>query len=301
MVDKLKELLNKVLEWWNKFSTKQKTFIISAGAGVILALAILITVLTRPQYTLLRDCETTKEASEIAELLDGEGLDYQVSDDAYRITINTKQLSQANLLLAANNIQANAYTIDNVTSGGFSTTEADKQRRYGLYMETRLAQDMLESFSFVKSAVVKMTIPQNDGTLISQQEDTSIWVLLELKEEITPDTAAGLAKAIAVAVGNESEEKVVITDTQGNTLFSGSEEYSVSGIASSQLSVKAQWENKVKNDVRQVIMGTNQFDMVEVAVNLDVDFSTTTETDHDFYVHDGQSQGYLSSERIYNA
>ena len=44
MVDKLKELLNKVLEWWNKFSTKQKTFIISAGAGVILALAILITV-----------------------------------------------------------------------------------------------------------------------------------------------------------------------------------------------------------------------------------------------------------------
>lgn len=61
MVDKLKELLNKVLEWWNKFSAKQKTFIISAGAGVILALAILITVLTRPQYTLLRDCETTRK------------------------------------------------------------------------------------------------------------------------------------------------------------------------------------------------------------------------------------------------
>ena len=54
MADKIKELFNKVLEWWNHFSTKQKTFIISAGAGVILALAILVTVLTRPQYTLLR-------------------------------------------------------------------------------------------------------------------------------------------------------------------------------------------------------------------------------------------------------
>ena len=54
MADKIKELFNKVLEWWNRFSTKQKTFIISAGAGVILALAILVTVLTRPQYTLLR-------------------------------------------------------------------------------------------------------------------------------------------------------------------------------------------------------------------------------------------------------
>ena len=79
MADKIKELFHKVLEWWNRFSTKQKTFIISAGAGVILALAILVTVLTRPQYTLLRSCDTTKEASEIADILESEGLDYQVS------------------------------------------------------------------------------------------------------------------------------------------------------------------------------------------------------------------------------
>ena len=29
MADRVRELLNKVLEWWNKFSTRQKTFIIS--------------------------------------------------------------------------------------------------------------------------------------------------------------------------------------------------------------------------------------------------------------------------------
>ena len=288
MADKIKELFHKVLEWWNRFSTKQKTFIISAGAGVILALAILVTVLTRPQYTLLRSCDTTKEASEIADILDSEGLDYQVSDDAYQITINKKQLSQANLLLASNNIQANSYTIDNVTSGGFSTTESDKQKRYELYMETRLAQDLLGTFSFVKSAVVELNIPENDGTLISKQEDSSAWVVLELKEEITQDTAAGIAKAIAVAIGNKTEEGIVIMDTQGNTLYSGSESYSVSGTASSQLSVKAQWENKVKNNVRQVVMGTNQFDKVEVAVNLDLDFSTSSQTDHEFYVADGR-------------
>ena len=61
MADKIKELLGKVLEWWNHFSTKQKMFIISAGAGVILALAILVTVLTRPQYTLLRNCDARRK------------------------------------------------------------------------------------------------------------------------------------------------------------------------------------------------------------------------------------------------
>ena len=37
MAERAKGLLNKILEWWNKFSTRQKTFIISAGAGIILA------------------------------------------------------------------------------------------------------------------------------------------------------------------------------------------------------------------------------------------------------------------------
>ncbi|MDE7048966.1 MAG: flagellar M-ring protein FliF, partial [Lachnospiraceae bacterium] len=130
MAERVKELLSKILEWWNRFSTKQKTFIISAGAAVILAFAILITVLTKPQYTVLLNCETTKQAAEVAEILEGAGLDYEVSDDAYQIKINKNQESQANLLLASNDIQSYSYSIDKVTEGGFSTTEADKQKRY---------------------------------------------------------------------------------------------------------------------------------------------------------------------------
>ncbi len=44
MVDKLKEIPKKILEWWNKFTSKQMTIIISVAAGVVVALAILITL-----------------------------------------------------------------------------------------------------------------------------------------------------------------------------------------------------------------------------------------------------------------
>lgn len=301
MAEKAKELLGKVLEWWNKFSTKQKTFIISAGAGVILALAILVTVLTRPQYELLLNCDTTKEAAEVTELLDGEGLDYTVSDDGYQIKINKEQMSQASLLLGANDIQSYAYTIDNVTSGGFTTTEADKQRRYELYMETRLANDMIGKYSAIKSAVVDLYIPENTGTLISAQEPSSIWIVLELDGDFTEDNAAALAKAVSVAIGNDTQEGVVITDTNGNLLFSGDDSYTASGTASSQLGVKNQWETRIKNEVKQVLLGTNEFDKVEVAVNLNVDFSSTSQQTHDYFVPDGNSQGYLASERVYSS
>ena len=42
MVDQLKEIPKKILDWWNKFEPKQKTLIISAAAGVLVAFAVLI-------------------------------------------------------------------------------------------------------------------------------------------------------------------------------------------------------------------------------------------------------------------
>lgn len=301
MQERLKKILNSILEWWNKFSTKQKTFIISAVAGVIVAIAVLATILTRPQYILLLSCETTKEASEVVDLLDGQSLDYQVSDDGLQIKINKSQQSEASLLLGANDIQAATYTIDNVTDGGFSTTESDKQKRYELYLETRLADDFIARFSAIKSANVDLNLPTDDGTLIASDEEASAWILLELSGEFSTDNAAYLAKAVAKAIGNDTEENIVILDTDGNMLFSGDDSYSASGTASSQLGVKTQWETVVKNEVKQVLLGTNEFDKIEVASNLDLSFSTSEEVYHEYSAPDGATQGLLSSDRTYTS
>ncbi len=301
MAERVRELLNKVLEWWKKFSTKQRTFIISAGAGIILAFAILITVIMRPQYVVLLNCENRKEASQVSELLTEAGYDFEVSDDAYQIKINKNQLSDANMLLAANDIQSYSYTIDNVTSGGFGTTESDKQKKYQLYLESRLGNDIIGKFTAVKSAVVKLYIPEKDGTLIQKEEETGAWIVLELEDEFSEENAAGLAKAVAVAVGNKTTENIVITDASGNNLFVGGEDGTAASNASTQMGVKAQWEAKIKNDVRRVMLGTNEFETVEVAVNLDMDFSSVNETDHNYYVADGNTQGYLASNRTFSS
>lgn len=57
----------------------------------------------------------------------------------------------------------------------------------------------------------------------------------------------------------------------------------------------------MRNEVKKVLLGTNEYDNVEVASNLSLDFSTTELTEHLFYPADGQSQGVLSHEDIYNA
>lgn len=300
MADRIKEIPKRILEWWNKFTPKQKTIIICITAAVVLALAILVTVLTRPQYELLATCESTKEASQVTDLLDGAALTYQVSDDGLQITILKSQLSDANLLLGANNIPIASYDIENVFAGGFSTTESDKQKRYKLYSEGRLEED-LSAYSFVKTANVQLSIPEDDGTLIAKQEESFASIILELDGEMPDDAPTSIARVVATALGNDTTKNITIIDTNGNLLFSGEDDYSVSGSATSQLSVKQQAENLVKNEVKKVLLGTNEFNNVEVGTNLVLDFSTKDVTQHDYTPADGQTQGVLSHEDVYNS
>lgn len=299
MVDKLKDIPKRILEWWNKFTSRQKTMIISAIAGMMVIFAIILFMVSQPVYEVLVTCETTKQASEITDLLKEE-YDYKTSDDGYVIYINKKQVSQARLLLGANNIPSDAYGIDNVTSGGMGTTEADKQKRYLLYQESQLEAD-LKGMENIKKTTVKLKIPESNGTLIEQQEDASAAIMIEPDGEFTAEHAATVAQFVRTSLGNEEIKNITIIDNEGNLLFSGDESYSITGNATSQLNVKQQTEMVLQGEVKRVLLGTNEFDLIEVRPNLTLDFSTIEKVKHDYTAPEGQTQGLLSHEEIYNA
>ena len=302
MVDKIKQLPSKFLEWWNKYSSKQKTIIISILAGVILALVILITVLTRPQYVELVTCETTKESSAIIELLEGASpaIDYVYSEDGYQIKVEKDQIGQARMLLGANNIPTTRMGIDDVTSGGLSTTESDKLKRYKAYMEESLEAD-LESLENIVSAKVMLDIPEDDGTMIAQNKDASAGIVLELSDALTNDQAANIAQFVKTSLGNEKIQTITIMDNEANLLFSGDDISSITGTANSQFTVKQQTEAVLQSNIKKVLLATNEFNLVEASPNLDLDFSSVEETEHLFYPADGQTQGVLSHEDVYEA
>lgn len=306
MVDKVmeiaKKLYEKIKEWWNKFQPRQKTLIICVAAGVLIAISILVAVLTRKQYEELVVCESTKEASQIQELLEGDNLDYKVSDDGLSFKILSTQVSDANLLLGANNIPTSSYTLDDVLDGSFSTTEADKQKRYRLYLESQMEDD-LESYSAVTSATVQLTIPEDNGTLIAQKQETYASVLLELdpNEGFTEENAAAMARFVATGLGNETTDNVTITDINGTIWFPVEDTYASVEKADTMMLLKQEAESLIKNEVRKVLLGTNEFTQIEVATNVAMDFSQKEITQHDYTPAEGQEQGVLSHEEVYQS
>lgn len=300
MIESLKQLPKRFLEWWNKFTVKQRFIIMGATAGVLAALIFLVVVVNKPKYTQLIACDSTRQASEVTGLLTDAGLTYTIDDDALKIEVLKSQLSEARLLLGENGIPSTTYTLDEALSGGLSTTEADKNKKYALYTASDLEED-LEAYTYVKNAVVNLNLPQNDGTLISTGMEASAAVILDLKSEMTTEMAQGMARFVATALGNATTDKVVIMDTDGRTYFAGGEDSTAVGTATSQLSMKQQMEGVFADQVRSVLGGTGEFGMISVAPNLDLDFSSTQITQHETYAPDGQSQGVLTSERRYES
>ena len=303
MRERLLGLRDRILEWWNRFTIRQKTLMAAGVAAVLLTVVILVTVFNQPKYVPLVTVETLKESSQVMEILDENGVTYKTSDDQLRFDVLESQEKSASLLLANNDIKADGYGIENVVDGSFSTTESDKQKKYILYLEKRLEDEFIEEFDAIETAKVELTIPENDGTLISQNQEAFASIVLRLKdpEAFSEDNAAYLAKAVSVALGNKTTDNIVIMDTSGNMLFSGSEETSASGLASTQLTAKTKAEQAIRTEIKRVLQGTNLYDSIEVASNLILDFSNIERTTHTYTPAEDQTQGVLSHEDTYNA
>ena len=303
MIDRLKQIPARAMEWWKKYNTKQKAILLSIAAVVIVGLVILGVVLSKPKMVVLKECENTKEASDIQNLLRDNDIKFEVSNDGLVFSVRAEDEATATILLGENNITAYGYeweNLNNVFSGGFSATEGDKGKKYKLYMEEDLAEK-LKSLAAVEDARVTLNVPEDNGTLISRNEPSYAWVVLDLNSELEESVSQGLGRAIATALGTENTDNITILDSRGNTLFAGGESDSSVGSANNNLELKSKAETQVANEVRKAIMETNLYSSVSVVPNLDIEYKESTVTDREVYPARGQEdKGLPSSERDYS-
>ncbi len=297
MPDRIKEMGNRVVEWWKHFTKKQQIIMASSVLVVAIAIAILTVVLTRPEMVIIKNCENAKEASSVQTLLNEAGIYNEISDDGLVFKIKKQDMSAANILLGSNSISTENEALKDILNGSMSTTESDKTKLYKEWQEKQMETD-LESLSNVQNAIVNLNLPNDDGTLIADQQEASAEVFLELDGEMSEEQALGLARMIATGLGNDTTDNISIMDSNMNLLYSGGMDGTAmaSGMSYNQLTIQQRAENRVKNDVKKVLLGTGQYQNVEVGLNLMLDFDDSKTTSKEYGVPEGQAQGPLQNE-----
>lgn len=128
-MDRFKQIGQKLLDVWNKYTVKQRAVIVSSVAVVIIALVILAVVVNRPQYETLTTCSSYAQMQEVTNLLTDNSISYNVADNSMVVKVRKEDLTNAKMALASSNIQSDGYTIEDALSGSFSTTENDKAEK----------------------------------------------------------------------------------------------------------------------------------------------------------------------------
>lgn len=294
MPEQIQNLINRILEWWRKFTRRQQVLIVSIALVVAVAIAILVMVVSKPKFVYLATAEDATQATEIRSLLSGENIEYENTDiEGMKFTVKEEDYTNASLLLGSNKITVSGYTINDAIDGSFSTTEADKQKKYQLYLEDKFAK-CLEDMSMVKTAKVNLSLPEKDGTIMASQKEGYASVTLKLTSAMSEDTAAGIAQYIATCIGNDSTTHINIMDTDGNVLFAGGDATTAAGKASSNQTIRDRTNNAFASQVRSILLAS-EYDNVEVAMNLKMNFDQQQIKDFHYYVDEGMTQGYLDS------
>lgn len=294
MPEKIKEIWGKVQEWWNKFTSKQKTIIIALVSVVIFTFVIVIYAFTRPQYITLGTYDSA-DAAQIIDILDDAGVVHRESADARTIEVEASQESQANYAIASAGYMPDSLRYDDFVQSGMSITSSDKERQYQIFLEAKMER-AFASHSAVKSVQVLLNLAQQNGTLIAQQEESSAFIQLELDGTFTSANAAAMAKAAATYLNNDTTANITILDQDSNILFAGGDDYSSAGIASSMQELQNQAEAMIANQVKKVLYGTKQYNSIEVASRLSIDFATYEETIKEYWANEGREEGMKAHE-----
>ncbi len=300
MPDRIQQIFQRFLDFWNRYNRKQKTIVLSSLAAVILTLVILVAILSRPHFEHLTNCENYNEMSKITTILKDNGYRYKADESTMTIMVRSEDLLDIKMLLATSDIETTDYTYQQYfESIGISTTESDKLTMYQEAKKTEL-QKNLEAFDAIDTALVDLHIADTSNSLFQTQQGSSVAVVLSLTREIDDVEAENFAYFIKNSVENLELKDITILSSTGENLYSGDANSSSGSYTAlnKQLKYAQQLGNVTSNEIKNALLSTGLYNDVKVIVSFDIDWSSMESILKEYSVPEGAEQGYLSESYL---
>ncbi len=305
MMDQLIAMKDKLVAFWNKYTTKQKTVIICVGLAIFFLLVLLSVLLTRPVYTHLATFSDASLASTLSEALDGEGIKYRMDTDASGTTtfdVEQADYSRAVLAMGSNGIVDSEMTWEDALKSDMTTSSLEKHTKITLALQSSIRENLM-NFAGVEDATVVIDRKEDDNTVLSEQKETSVSVTLRVAQgkEIESEVATAMAYYLTNAVGNKTTDNVVIVDTNGNLLYGAKTDGSLGGAVKDEADYKRKLQKTFAERTEEILLQAG-YDHAEVSeMGLKFNMDKITELMTTYTVAEGQDQGYYSHSYEYSS
>lgn len=303
MMEQLTAIKDKLVSLWNRYTTKQKTIIICVALAVFFLLVLLSYLLTRPVYTHLATFSDASMASTLSEALDGESIKYNMETDASGTTtfeVEQSSYSKAVLAMGSNGIVDKEMTWEDALKSDMTTSSLEKHTKITLALQSSIKENLM-NFNGVEDATVIIDRSEDDYTIRSENEETSVSVTLRLASgtEIEREVATAMAYYLTNAVGNKTTDNVVIVDTAGNLLYGAKTDNTLGGAVNGVDDYKAKLQQTFAERTEKILLkaGYDDADVSEMGIKFNMD--KINELITTYSVAEGQDQGYYDTSYEY--
>lgn len=293
MQETFEQISNQVTEKWGNLSKKQKMQLAAGTIAVFITIGI-IWFLTKTEDKILYRNIDLKQASEVTDVLAEQKIKYKLLDDGTTIAVNEKQLNQAKLILASENVPKGQYTFDDAINNSMSTTQDEKKAKMNQFRKVEL-ENLLESIEAIEKAQVTLVIPEEKNSFIQSKQQSSASVVLTLHRTLTSQEAELVARLVASGVQNLDMKNVIIVDSNGRNVYVGADDNQLA--LSKQQELKGAAEESVKAKVLE-LLGV-MYDDVRIASNLILDFNQHEQVKEEYTPQfEDNSRGIIQRENV---
>ena len=262
-------------------AVRQVISLIGVAAAVAIGFAIVLWSQT-PQFTQLYSEMSTAEASEVAEVLQANNIDYKLTGNG-TVMVAASELHEARLQLASMGLpQSAAAGMDLMQEqSSFGVSQFMESARYQHALEAELEQT-IAAIGAVREARVHLALPKQTA-FIRDNKGASASVLLQLYggRSLESDQASAIVNLVASSVPNLISGDVTLIDQHGRLLSSGDEQ-TAGAQAATQFKFSRRLEETYKKRIEDLLTPLVGAGRVRAEVVADVDFTYTEETRESF-------------------
>jgi flagellar M-ring protein FliF len=269
-----------------RFGIGRLAMVLGVGAGVTVALILLMTRIGQAPDALLYSNLDLREAGEITASLEQAGIPYATRGDGSTIMVNRDQVGEARLMLAGRGLVTSGsvgYEIFD-TQSVLGQTEFQQQINEQRALQGELARTIM-SMRGISSARVQIALPRRELFQSEAAEPTAAVVVGLGGRALSADQVRAIRNVVASSVPNLKPGKVTVVDETNQTLAAADDEEGFTSATARD--AKATTEAQLQARIKDLVEGVVGPGAARVQVTADIEMARST-TQEQRYDPDGQ-------------
>ena len=215
-MDRLAQLFADLGKFWQGLSSAQRIAALSIALITGGALALLVNLASRPQYTTLYSDLSPTDAQSIVEQLRTRQVPFELTHAGTTIQVPLQRVYDMRLELAAQGLpNSGPVGFEVFNDSGLGLTPFQEKVRYRRALEGELSRTISQIDS-IESARVHINIPGR-AVFRREQKKASAAVVVKLRSgrALGTDKAAGIGHLVSAAIEGLESDQVTLLDTKG--------------------------------------------------------------------------------------